>query len=187
MHITESLPHAPALAFGRRLLSWHATCRASFAWAFVSVLAFALGCPSASAQDFDPHSLDGLELRLQEARVGLAALEDLTLSDARLEREFPIEHRLQEGLILLEGGDPARASVLFLDVISREQWRNEPGYKQAMFLLAVALHESGHHASAKNKLESVLREGRPEDRWGKGARPTLLVRSQEGSSSPGPA
>lgn len=118
---------------------------------------------AAHAQDAAPGNLEAVERRVEAARAALSDLEQHFADATRLEADFELELRLQEGLLMLEVGDPDRASIYFLDIISRDAWAAKPGYQQARFLLAQALFDSGHHQSARQHLMQVIRSGRPED------------------------
>jgi len=133
---------------------------ASAVWLVLSMMA---ASTALSQEDLGGNSLNTIGERLESARASLKELSDRYVGSVLAEEEFQLELRLAEGLKLMELGDPERASVLFLDIVSREQWKDKPGYKQALFLEAQALFESGHHASARRRILQVLKEGRPED------------------------
>jgi len=133
---------------------------ASAVWLVLSMMA---ASTAQSQEDLGGNSLNTIGERLESARASLKELSDRYVGSVLAEEEFQLELRLAEGLKLMELGDPERASVLFLDIVSREQWKDKPGYKQALFLEAQALFESGHHASARRRILQVLKEGRPED------------------------
>ena len=111
----------------------------------------------------EAQELQNLSEGVEQARINLSEMRSIYLGDEELGDAYELESRLQEGLVLLEQGDPDRASVLFLDIVSRDEWRGRAGYRQALFLQARALFESGYYESAREQLLLVIEDGRPED------------------------
>jgi len=108
--------------------------------------------------------IEDLEERLLAAESNFQEMHRIYLAQALLAESFALEARLQEGSMLLEVGQPERASVLFLDIVSRSEWRNEPGYGAALYLLGRSLYEAGYYQSARSALLRAVREGRPRER-----------------------
>jgi tetratricopeptide (TPR) repeat protein len=118
-------------------------------------------CASLAALPAFADDLEELSVRISEVAKSIDSIRNQHVADPLLANDP--DARLQEGLLLLELGDPTRASVIFLDIVSNEAWTGKPAYSRAHFLLARSLYESGNHHTARRWLKRTLQDGNPED------------------------
>lgn len=67
-----------------------------------------------------------------------------------------IDERLAEGITLQSSGDQERAAYVFMDIVSRDEWRSAPAYQTAKLLLARSLYERGYYRLCQNHLLELL-------------------------------
>lgn len=112
---------------------------------------------------FAQSDLDILRQRTNSASKNLDELKQRFIQPQINDVTFRLEKRLQEGLVLLELGDPDRASVLFLDIVERDAWSSQPGYDRAIFYLGQALYSAKNYQSSRKWLHETLKRGNPQD------------------------
>ena len=116
--------------------------------------------------------LEDIDRAINATRDQVEDVRSLYVGKIQLDLHSRIESRLQEGQLLLELGDPDRASVVFLDIVEREDWKGEPGYASAHYLLARSLFEANNLHTAKDWLYRTFEDGAAEDHQ---AAATLLI------------
>ena len=84
--------------------------------------------------------LDDLSARVADANKNIEQIRNQYIGRIDFDNISEIDARLQEGMVLMELGDPARASVIFLDIVSRDEWKGKTAYTRAYFLLARSLY-----------------------------------------------
>ena len=67
-----------------------------------------------------------------------------------------INARLNEGIVLRAAGDYERASYVFMDIVSRESWKNLPAYYTAQYYLALSLFDRGYYRLAETYLVALI-------------------------------
>lgn len=69
------------------------------------------------------------------------------------------DSRLSEGIVLQSAGDHQRASYIFMDIVSHDEWRGKPAYQTAQLQLARSLYESGYYRLSQKHLIDLLKNG----------------------------
>jgi tetratricopeptide (TPR) repeat protein len=108
--------------------------------------------------------LDDLSARVADTNKNIEQIRNQYIGRIDFDNASEIDARLQEGMVLMELGDPARASVIFLDIVSRDEWKGKTAYTRAYFLLARSLYLSGNRHTARKWLKRSIEEGNPDDR-----------------------
>lgn len=93
-------------------------------------------------------------------------LDDLAMHVAEVSAKFQTQRqsmtapdihvRLSEGIVLRTSGDYERASYVFMDIVSRERWKDLPAYDTAQYYLALSLFDRGYYRLAESHLVALL-------------------------------
>ncbi len=93
---------------------------------------------------------------------------DLETSVARVSAEFQnqrqsahtgdITDRLSEGIVLFASNDFERASYMFMDIVSHEDWQHLPEYNTARLYLARSLYERSYYRLSENHLVALIQD-----------------------------
>ena len=121
--------------------------------ALASVAVLCLVSASAQAAPIDEYNARYAEL---EKNVSVVSAEFQTQRQSAGPSD--INDRLSEGIVLYAAKDYERASYVFMDIVSHENWKGSLAYFSAKLYLARSLHARGYYKLAEQHLVDLIQD-----------------------------
>ena len=101
-------------------------------------------------------SLKDYKLQFESVKNGVEYLSLDYLDDNSLKSEYKLSKRFNNGYVTYLLGDYSVATMIFYDIVSRREFKNEPVYIEALFYLAESYRKLENYLGAKEYYRRVL-------------------------------
>ncbi|MEO1269253.1 MAG: hypothetical protein AAFX99_14210, partial [Myxococcota bacterium] len=122
--------------------------------ALMACVIVSLVCP-ASAQT----RLGDFEREVDRLSRELLALKNRYIDPKLLEQNYQIENRINEGRVFYLLKDYTRASIIFVDLVYRDDIRGTPAHRDSLFYLGDSLFLSKNYVGARRHFNELLAVG----------------------------
>lgn len=127
-------------------------------------LAWAALCLILAMDQAQAGEVDEVRGEVDHVVQGAGALERDYLKAARFEQRHALTARLNDGELLYNRGDYPRAAIILLDVVENPEARNQPLYREALWLLGDSLFRMRNANGAGAAFEELARVGDADQR-----------------------
>lgn len=101
-------------------------------------------------------TLEDYQLQFKNVKNGVEFLSKDYLDDNALKSDYKLSKRFNDGYVTYLLGDYPVATMIFYDIVSRKQYKNEPVYVESLFYLAESFRYLKNYLGAREYYQQVL-------------------------------